>query len=287
MIGVNSNGGLGNQLFQFAFAYAAARRLKTSFFINDSPRRFCVPRYFELKRYGAIHNQAQRAFFYLISRGKFDRVHYDNWEAPSKNVAAIKNTTLYSGFFQSEDYFKDFQDEVRIQFKVQERYVREFKKKYHHFFENHRIIAVHIRRTDFAVHGDETLGGKNLCLPLPYYRAFLQRINERADDLVVFLGDDVAFMKENIKAKSNYVFEHNAGIIDFQILMHADILCISNSSFAWWAAYLNSKPTKTVFAPEYWMGFKIMKEHPCGVIVPDWNLLNVSAHGYANTTSCF
>ena len=53
--------------------------------------------------------------------------------------------------------------------------------------------------------------------------------------------------------------------MDFQLLLHADKLIISNSSFAWWGAYLNKNKTE-VFVPQYWLGFKVDKEIPADII---------------------
>ena len=49
MIAVRLEGRLGNQLFQYAFIYAAARKLNTSFYLDKSIEKFLLPQYFEVK----------------------------------------------------------------------------------------------------------------------------------------------------------------------------------------------------------------------------------------------
>jgi hypothetical protein len=59
-------------------------------------------------------------------------------------------------------------------------------------------------------------------------------------------------------------------------MINADKLIISNSSFAWWGTYLNKKNAE-VFAPRYWLGFKIRKEYPVGIFNSlNWNLVEVN-----------
>ena len=53
-------------------------------------------------------------------------------------------------------------------------------------------------------------------------------------------------------------------IIDFQLLLNADVAIIANSTFSWWAAYLNPNIQK-VFLPRDWLGFRINKLLPPGI----------------------
>jgi len=74
----------------------------------------------------------------------------------------------------------------------------------------------------------------------------------------------------------NALFANNDMITDFQIIMNADACIISNSSFAWWAAYLNSKKDKKIYCPEHWLGFKIKREYPENIIPGEWIKVNVT-----------
>ena len=80
-----------------------------------------------------------------------------------------------------------------------------------------------------------------------------------------FLSDDMPFVKTAFPARSNFFFVSNSEIIDFQLIMNADIAIISNSTFAWWAAYICKKKNH-VIAPKNWFGFRIGREHPTGIM---------------------
>ncbi len=89
------------------------------------------------------------------------------------------------------------------------------------------------------------------------------------DYAIVIVTDDKENIKNKLTSVKNKIIVSDNEIVDFQILMHADKLIISNSSFAWWAAFLNKKNAK-VFAPQYWIGFKVKKEYPSGIIPPQF-----------------
>jgi len=89
MIAIKLEGRLGNQLFQYAFIYAASRRLNTSFYLDKSIENFVLPKYFEVKNdflspldnrvfsingYKNIFSiHAKRAFYHIISSIKFQK----------------------------------------------------------------------------------------------------------------------------------------------------------------------------------------------------------------------
>jgi hypothetical protein len=56
---------------------------------------------------------------------------------------------------------------------------------------------------------------------------------------VIFSGDDLEHAKQVFLAQDNFIFFNNNEITDFQIIQHADIAIISNSTFVWWACYLS------------------------------------------------
>jgi hypothetical protein len=274
MIGVNSWGGLGNQLFQFAFAYATAKKLDTSFFIDESISHFILPIYFELDGYNKFYNTAKRKWFRLRNYKQINQFTYDNWKSPSENLSLVKDNTIYKGFFQSEEYFENSKDNIKGLFKIKNNYAQAFASKYKTIFDEYKTIAIHIRRTDYLSYGDDALGGKNLSLPISYYKNCLERIENIEEYLVIFVSDEIDYVKEKFVGMDNYRFEFNSEIVDFQILLNANILILSNSTFAWWAAYLNPKVDR-VLAPRNWLGFKVGKEYPAGICKKQWTWIDV------------
>ena len=135
--------------------------------------------------------------------------------------------------------------------------------------KNKPTVVLHIRRTDYLKYGDENLGGEDLTLPLTYYNLCLKKINKLDNYNIVFVTDDPSFVKSNFYHLNPIISSSESSIIDFQILMKADIVIVANSSFSWWGAYLNTK-AKKVFAPKFWSGFKIRKEYPANIIPAHW-----------------
>jgi hypothetical protein len=186
----------------------------------------------------------------------------------------IRNAHFY-GFFQSESYFKHFEDIVKRRFEIKKKFKKEFIKRFGIIFQNEKVIVMHIRRTDYLNFGDEITGGKNLTLPLSYYRSCLKLIHDIHEYKIICVTDEPEFVKTNFK-EYDITVENNELIIDFQLIQNADIAIIANSSFSWWAAFLNKNQNKIVYAPEYWFGFKVKEEIPANIIPKSFIKVNVN-----------
>ncbi len=117
--------------------------------------------------------------------------------------------------------------------------------------------------------GSDERGGINASLPNSYYCNALSLIPDLEDYSIIVVTDDVKNMESHYPILKDKMIVSEDEIVDFQILMNAQVVITANSSFSWWAAYLNTNVRK-IFAPKCWLGFKVNKEIPWGVIPPEF-----------------
>lgn len=273
MIIIGLIGRLGNQMFQYAFAYNTAKKLKTRFIFRPIYKNE-ITKYFKLdvvthilySKYGyKLYSR------YLDRKKGFEVLEQNGWQ----NKTVIQNKSEYAGFFQSELFFQESENSIRKKFDIKNKWKKKFVSKYRRIFSENKIIVVHIRRTDYVDYGSDELGGTNMCLPMSYYNNCLDQIKNIDNYKIICISDDIAFAEANLSKRKNVTFESNEVIVDYQLMLNADILIIANSSFAWWAAYLNEKPNKIVYSPKYWIGFKVDKEYPLSITPPSFTPIDV------------
>jgi len=279
MVGITIQCRMGNQLFQYAFIKALSEKLDTSFFLNDKIEKIIASDYFHLEGYNPVLNPLKRIYFKLKRGNLFTHQNTVAIDAYSDTVlAGLSNQVIYGGYFQSELFFKNIADKISGYIRVKEKYKKEFNSLYKNTFSNNKVIAVHIRRGDYLNLGywwTENMGSNNLTLPLDYYMNCLDQLKDKHNHKIIFVSDDIEFVRDNFGHIKNAEFASNSMIIDFQMIMNADVCILANSSFAWWAAYLNPKKSKLVFCPEYWLGFKIKREYPEHIIPESWKRVKV------------
>src|SRR5690606_26210867 len=236
MIGVRFKGRLGNQLFQYCFLMYLKSKRPGKFFFFPNPHHASLARYFDL---GFYHNLTLNSKLYslftrvLPSVMKFEEAQLHNFVAP-KDIS-VKDNTIYNGYFQSDFYIKQLPEDFTL--RIKKKFREKFYRQYGPVFEKGPTLAVHIRRTDYL-----TYGKRDISLPIEYYHRELSRIENLGSYTVFFTGDDISYIRSSFGEKPNFIFSENDAITDFQIIQHADIAIISNSTFAWWAAYLSEKP---------------------------------------------
>jgi hypothetical protein len=168
----------------------------------------------------------------------------------------VKNHHMYKGHFQSESYFKDFKEEIRKLYSIKKQHAAAFEPVIKQFSSSKKKLVIHVRRSDYI--------GLDLSLPVSYYKKAIEMVND-ADVIYIFISDDPVFIEAEFAYLPNKYISSHDEITDLQFLIHADICILSNSSFSWWGAWLNSNKNKQVFAPKYWLGFKNEREYPQGI----------------------
>jgi len=260
---------MGNQMFQYAYGKATAKRLYT----------FCIPfqsdpfypfklHYFKLDlftRFVYSHPKITKQY-HRVCRKLIKYVFKKHiLEGEYKPVADIVNQAYYYGFFQQDRYFSSNIESIKKTFSIKRQYTKQFESKYGKYLEENKIIVVHLRRADYKDVEFDGLGGQGVSLPLEYYHKALDGIKNKEEYQILFISDDIESVKHDFGNEPNYRFEENTAILDFQLIQHADIAIIANSTFAWWAAYLSVKLIPLIIAPKYWLGFKVKKEFPIGI----------------------
>ena len=165
-----------------------------------------------------------------------------------------------AGYFQSEKYFKNVEDEIRNDFTFRSEYLRPSRSMMN-AVEN--PISLHIRRTDYI-----TLSNNHNNLGLDYYEEALGHFDD--DRTVIIFSDDPEWCKEQLIFESDrfMVAEGNINYIDLCLMSLCKSHIIANSSFSWWGAWL-AKSDK-VIAPKDWFGPDNQHLDTKDLYCPDW-----------------
>ncbi|MBC7914870.1 MAG: alpha-1,2-fucosyltransferase [Pyrinomonadaceae bacterium] len=256
MIGVSFKGRLGNQLFQYVFIQYLKSRNKGKIIFPPNPHHAYLTKYFNLN--SSLDNRLLGSkLFSVITRClpkiiPFKEVYIQGFVNP-KHLTP-KNFTIYHGYYQTDWYYNQMLEKPKIS--IKKKYVDTFLQEFGEVFKTEKTIVVHIRRTDYL-----TYGKRDISLPIEYFKDQLEAIENLNTYKVFFVSDDIEFVRAAFTEQPNFIYSTNDEITDFQLIMNADISIISNSSFAWWAAFLSTKKTLTI-APKNWIGFRIGAEHP-------------------------
>ncbi|MHB1569047.1 MAG: alpha-1,2-fucosyltransferase [Solirubrobacteraceae bacterium] len=270
MIAVPAGGRMGNQMFQFAFVYAASRRLATTFaFVaprRASQRRELGPPLWHTFELGSWHRRALRLRREARLRlgGALETVDVGQHEEPGDVLARLRDGVCYRGYFQSERWFADYEDDVRRLFTVRGPLLAEFRARYE---PRRPYVCMHVRRTDY-------LDTQAWALPTSYFHNALAAVPDCDRYELVVVSDDPEAVRRELHDLPVRC-EARPAAVDLLLLTHATVVITSNSSFSWWGAWLNRRPGLRVIAPRHWFGFAHGVEEPARVIPSSWTTIDV------------
>jgi hypothetical protein len=273
---VRLQGGFGNQLFQYATAFAAARRLQaelildpTRRFVNDPYRRsfrlsncnitarIASPQ--ELESVGRLSVTLSRAYrkaeWILMTR--FGRYHLPWLFRPR-----FENPIVFDGYGQSYKYFNSIGDVLTGEFSIRREALSGAAREWGEIFTSEQAVALHVRRIEY----------RNLC-PIKYYENAVRTLTA-AHPLAKFyiFADDHNWAKENlsslIDATAIKINGELSDIEEFWLMTKCRHFIIANSSYSWWAAWLGSYGDKMVIAPRD--GWCVGHEGSTDLLPPTW-----------------
>lgn len=274
---IRIKGGLGNQMFQYAFYKKHSRYEKTyldiSFFENECD----VATVQELGLFSAfkytesnIQNEHEGLSLYL-----------EKEDAKYDVNALCERNKLFEGYWQTYRYFEDITDEIRQAFE----FVDTNDRRFNDFIQSvdlDNYVSVHVRRGDY-LKVPHYYG--NICT-IDYYKKSIDFVKQHDSECsFIFLSDDIEWVKDNLKEDkaiyiSSEMFDDYQNWYDMCIMSHCKHNIVANSSFSWWGAWLNKNPDKIVVAPQRWLN---IAETP-DICPPEWKRISGEDDFFDNDT---
>lgn len=290
-------GGLGNQLFQYAF-YKNLQTISRNvildlYWFKNGNRPLKLFEAFDLpeknKQNELINSNQVRPkkpfIVRLINRilRKISKYHLEHF-IPFETIVTENdifhpkaylyiNSGILDGYWQSEVFFEDIKSQIPKIFKFNSIRNQSVLKIKSTILSSKRITSLHWRRGDYVGH-------KSLGIDLEqYFKKALSWLikTKNINDVYVFT-EDTEWVKNRLieyglDLKYHFISEKLDGHEDFHEL-YLMTLCtnniISNSSFSWWGAYLNQNHNKTVCAPDTWTNSIKFKNRDSYRVPSDW-----------------
>jgi len=280
MVILKLKGGIGNQLFQ----YAAAKQIAINnnvelivdtisgfkndpfgrkYFLNNfsisskiTGDKFSKNIYNRNRYYRRLYVYFQNILplkfrFYLIESAKND------FDINLKNISLIRDVYL-EGYFQSHLYF----DSISEILKEELLFIGELDSESKHILDeinNSESVSIHFRSFNIGKENDTSLINGNCSLD--YYENAIKYILDKIKRPVFYIfSDDLEWAKKlinliSIKINYKFVIYNNTldhSIDDFILMSSCKCNIIANSTFSWWAAWINKNPNKIIISPSNW-----------------------------------
>ncbi|TKC02910.1 alpha-1,2-fucosyltransferase [Pedobacter frigoris] len=260
-------GGLGNQMFQYAFYKALQKRFPNVKADLQGFHDYGLHNGFELEDIFDIHVSEASLF-----KSKLYQVQHKKWiYRKLRRIMNLKKAyqeesnlfgfdpqvltnpkpAYYWGYWQNIAYFQDISKALKTDFEFKNP-LDDKNQQALNRIQNSNSVSIHIRRGDYLT--DPLLGG--LC-SLKYYQSAIAYIQSKVDSPRYFIfSNDIAWCQENLKITNCEFISWNnnsSSYIDMQLMSQCKHNIIANSSFSWWGAWLNQNQNNIVICPKKWV----------------------------------
>lgn len=270
MVIAHLTGGFGNQMFCYAFGAAVAQFRNDILAIDTSMQD--AEWFFRNADLLEMDVPYDKRISYPVGRCMIDRVFLNKWHYYSKTGCttkvvtekAVNELTVWSDAFKEyivkpkniilkgnwgkETYFKPAADKIRKAFVFKHPLTPPALRVRDEIRSVKGSVTIHYRRGDYVRVG--------ACPSPQYFLDAMDVVAEKVPHPVFFcFSEDIDWVKEQF-AESKYDIRYpryesdKKGVEDFRLLMEGEHQIISNSSYSWWAAYLNKHEDKIVVIPQ-------------------------------------
>ncbi len=297
MIITSLTGGLGNQMFQYAAGLALAEHRRTVLKLDVS--------WFRADPALEAHNRYALSCFNITeqfaTQEEIDRVRgvtlttTERWAVTAARALRFRRSaerhaapanwhqpptfahypefleqpdhTYLNGMFQSEKFFAATTDLLRLHFSF--RYppqpeVAALAAR----IRSGPSAALHFRRGDY--HRNSSFAQEMGALDLAYYHRAVRLLRERSPEATLYIfSDDIEAVSREFTPPGPHEFVRCVkpwhAYDKIRLMSLCEHLAIANSTFSWWAAWLNPSPAKLVLAPDRWFD---QSPHDASDVVP-------------------
>jgi len=282
MIKLILKGGLGNQMFQYAFAKSVAIEIKqklvldTNFLENRIPIKDFTIRDYELDLFNIPEKTVKTFKIDLLQKylsypltlffNKFNKSYllegldfYKFDEDLYKRAMNISNPVI-EGYFNNYNYFNKYEKDIKEIFNTNKLYDSNFEK-IEQQIKNTNSVSISIRRGDYT---NAKYKDVFVFLDENYYKTAIDIIRNKVENPHFYIfsidfpkGDDSYFVNNlGLKRSEITLLDKSYTGERFKTYLRLISLCknniISNSSFAFFGAFLNKNEDKTVILPKKW-----------------------------------
>jgi hypothetical protein len=252
-------GGLGNQMFQYAYGrnleLAGKKIIFNISFLDKNKLEINYKRNFKLENF-RIETRAQFSNREQLIIRLFNKV-------------LMKLGLKEYGYWQGEKYFKEIELYIRKEFTLKKPLDSKFDNIIKQI-DGAPSVSIHVRRGDY-VNDPKTRVVHNVC-GLEYYRRAINIIKAQVNNPTFFVfSDDIDWVRENLPIDYPSYHVSNLEGEDYEeliLMSKCKHNIIANSTFSWWGAWLNQNPNKIVIAPKQWFTNKTSNE--INILPKDW-----------------
>lgn len=250
-------GGLGNQLFIYAFAKALSSQKKIPLILDSKSGflRDVYKRSFKLKNFNIPEKESGFVLFLynlfrkrlpiaskLLKPGlKYIKETDSRQFEPIIFSNKLGNYLYFEGYWQSYKYFEAYEEEIRKNLVIKKP-MTAYNKELGTQIKQKNSVAIHLRRVDYSP-----------VLDIKYYLDAMEWMKRNIENPEFFVfSDDMDFCKQHFEVGLHVSYiDHNGvdEIADFYLMTRCKHFIIANSSFSWWAAWLSENTGKQVIAP--------------------------------------
>ena len=276
MIIIKLQGGLGNQMFQYAIGKKLSLLNKTklkldlSFLLDRTPRSNFTYRDYNLNIFNLtiesatpkeikpfvnyLGSKIKRKIYTHLFLGKNNKYINEKQLTCDPDIFKLTGNIYLDGYWQTEKYFNDIKNILYNDFTIkipQDEKNQEIAK----IIKNSNSVSIHIRRGDY-IENKQTYNIHGICDLDYYYNCINLLLKQLKNPYFFIFSDDHQWAKENLKLDYPMTFvDHNnasKNYEDLRLMSQCKHNIIANSTFSWWGAWLNQNPNKIVYAPQKW-----------------------------------
>lgn len=279
MIIVNIIGGLGNQMFQYAFYkallvkgievkvdiscfkdYKVHNGYELERIFNINPVKATMQQCYDLgkPRNDIFHKILRKIGFSVKKNSYYEQGAIESFQYIPEKYDFTKNMYL-NGYWANPKWFSDIDKDIRNDFTFLNP-INDENKRVEEDILNSNSVSLHVRRGDYLKYDIY----QGICTIEDYYSKAIRYIRERVENAKFFIfSNDIKYCKNNLSIENIRYISNNVGLNsykDMYLMTKCKHNIVANSTFSFWGGYLNNNNYKIVICPHKFLNLDYDKE---------------------------